>query len=435
MRRSATSSRSLSHFRRFRPMLDALEARDVPAAGLQIIHNSPYEIAAEVDVYVNDALLLDNVAYQQATGFLNVPSGVDLNVAIAPGNSTSSADAVFSTTVNLEDGKNYVAVALGDPLSADPATAFGLAVTDNGRTTGSSASDVDVLILHGTPDAPTVDVVARGVGTLVNDFAFREFANGGDYLTVPPGNFTLDITLSNGRTLVRSFGADLSGLAGGAAVVMATGLVNPGSTGNDFGLLAVFADGTTALLPVLENVVNGTSKSDKIKIEEGNGVYTVTVNRTTSTFLALTNPSITINGLGGNDKIDGSRVNTISLTINGGSGNDKIWGGNADDLLFGNDGNDRIYGGRGNDLLNGGNGNDKLFGEDGDDILEGGNGRDYLNGGRGVNEVLGGADNDILRALRGSVNTFDGGTGRNIIFLVSGSDVVINSGGRDKIID
>ncbi|HMP17835.1 MAG TPA: DUF4397 domain-containing protein, partial [Gemmatales bacterium] len=77
----------MSTYTRYRPSLDMLEARDVPAAGLQIIHNSPYEIAAEVDIYVNDALFLDNVPYQAATGFLNVPSGVDLNIAIAPGNS------------------------------------------------------------------------------------------------------------------------------------------------------------------------------------------------------------------------------------------------------------------------------------------------------------------------------------------------------------
>ncbi|HMO35170.1 MAG TPA: DUF4397 domain-containing protein [Gemmatales bacterium] len=417
-RRPVTSSRAMSTYTRYRPSLDMLEARDVPAAGLQIIHNSPYEIAAEVDIYVNDALFLDNVPYQAATGFLNVPSGVDLNIAIAPGNSTSVADAVFSTTVNLEDGKNYIAVALGDPLSTNPANSFGLAVTDLGRTTGSTGDGVDVLILHGSPDAPTVDVRARGVATLVNDFSFREFANAGDYLTVPAGSYTLDITLADGRTRVRSFAADLSGLGGGAAVVMATGFVSPGSTGNNFGLLAVLPDGTTVLLPVLENVINGTDRKDRIVLEERNGVVSVTVNRqTVATFLALTNPTITVNGLGGNDIIDGRRVNTVDLILNGGAGNDKIWGG------------------RGNDILDGGAGNDKLFGGDGDDILIGGTGRDYLNGGRGFNELYGGAGNDILRALRGSVNLFDGGEGRNIIYLVSNLDAVSNSGGgRDKVI-
>ena len=121
--------------------------------------------------------------------------------------------------------------------------------------------------------------------------------------------------------------------------------------------------------------------------------------------------------MGGNDIIDGRRVNTVDLILNGGAGNDKIWGG------------------RGNDILDGGAGNDKLFGGDGDDILIGGTGRDYLNGGRGFNELYGGAGNDILRALRGSVNLFDGGEGRNIIYLVSNLDAVSNSGGgRDKVI-
>ena len=54
-RRPVPSHRQVSKWNRFRPMLDILEAREVPTAGLQIIHNSPYEVAAEVDVYVNDA--------------------------------------------------------------------------------------------------------------------------------------------------------------------------------------------------------------------------------------------------------------------------------------------------------------------------------------------------------------------------------------------
>src|SRR5438132_9212593 len=40
--------------------LESLEAREVPAAKLQLIHNSPFAAAKVVDVYVNDNLLLDN---------------------------------------------------------------------------------------------------------------------------------------------------------------------------------------------------------------------------------------------------------------------------------------------------------------------------------------------------------------------------------------
>ena len=46
-----------------RPQVEALEDRLVLSATLQVIHNSPYQEAAEVDVYVNDALTLDDFAF------------------------------------------------------------------------------------------------------------------------------------------------------------------------------------------------------------------------------------------------------------------------------------------------------------------------------------------------------------------------------------
>ena len=55
--------------RRSRASLESLESRNLLTAMLQVIHNSPYEAAAEVDVYVNDDLLLDNFAFRDATPF------------------------------------------------------------------------------------------------------------------------------------------------------------------------------------------------------------------------------------------------------------------------------------------------------------------------------------------------------------------------------
>jgi len=110
----------------------------------------------------------------------------------------------------------------------------------------ASGEGVDLLVFHGSPDAPAVDVVARGVATLVPNFAYGAFAG---YVSVPAGAYTLDIQPAGSGTTAASFLADLSGANGAALTVVASGYLAPAAGAPGFGLLAVFADGTTAMLP------------------------------------------------------------------------------------------------------------------------------------------------------------------------------------------
>ena len=120
----------------------------------------------------------------------------------------------------------------------------------------ADAGNVDVLVFHGAPDAPTVDVAARGVGVVVDDISFGEFTDG--YLALPPASFELDIQTADNSVTAASFAADLSGAAGAALGVLASGFLDASDSDPGFGLLAVFADGTTALLPALESGVTFT---------------------------------------------------------------------------------------------------------------------------------------------------------------------------------
>ncbi|MDZ4820878.1 MAG: DUF4397 domain-containing protein, partial [Planctomycetota bacterium] len=83
--------------RRARPrVIELLERREVMDASLQVIHNSPYAAAALVDVYVNDALLLNDFAFRSATPYVTVPSGVNLKIDITAANAPNNASPVFS---------------------------------------------------------------------------------------------------------------------------------------------------------------------------------------------------------------------------------------------------------------------------------------------------------------------------------------------------
>jgi hypothetical protein len=224
-------------------------------ARVQVIHNSADVLAGEVDVYLDGALALNDFAFRTATPFIDLPAGTPINIGIAPGNSGSVNDTLKNFQVTLTPGETYVVFANGvlDPNQYAPnpdgrSTAFTLLVKPMARETGTG-SDVDFFALHGSTDAPTVDIKAREAGnlTLVNDAAYTDIT---DYIQVPPADYTLDLYLADGTTLVASFIAPLSGLGGGAAAVFASGFLDPSGNQNGpaFGIFAALPDGTVIQL-------------------------------------------------------------------------------------------------------------------------------------------------------------------------------------------
>ncbi|MBK7629278.1 MAG: DUF4397 domain-containing protein [Ignavibacteriales bacterium] len=231
-----------------------LPAATAPSARVQVIHNSADVLAGSVDVYVNDALAIPDFAFRTATPFIDLPAGVTLNIGVAPGNSTSVNDTLANFPVILSADEKYVVIANGLltggylPNPDGRNTGFTLLVKTMARET-AVGSDVDLFVLHGSTDAPTVDVKAREAGNLVlvNDAAYGDLT---PYFSVPAGNYTLDLYLADGTTLVASFIAPLAGLSGGAAAVFASGFLNPSGNQNGaaFGLFAALPNGTVISL-------------------------------------------------------------------------------------------------------------------------------------------------------------------------------------------
>lgn len=247
-----------------------------PNAKVQVIHNSADVLAGSVDVYINGTLALNNFAFRTATPFIDLPAGVTQNIGIAPGNSTSVNDTLKNFPVILTAGEKYVVFANGVLTSGYAPNPngrninFTLFVKTQARET-ATGSGVDIFVLHGSTDAPAVDVKAREAGNLVlvNDAAYGDIT---PYFTVPANDYTLDLYLADGVTLVNSFIAPLSGLGGSSLAVFASGFLNPSANQNGapFGLFAALANGTVVqLVPGVVPVelssftatVNGTSVS------------------------------------------------------------------------------------------------------------------------------------------------------------------------------
>jgi hypothetical protein len=237
-----------------------------PKAKLQVIHNAADPAAASVDVYVNGTLAIPGFDFRDATPFIELPAGTPIEVEITP---AGSSTVVYSLNLDsLAQNTNYIAIANGvltpANFTANPdavSIGFDLYISGSGRLAGQNGSgNVDLLVFHGATDAPTVDVVARGVGPLIDDLSYTDFQG---YATVPAGNYILDVYNSDQTVLVASYTADLTGLGGGAATVFASGFLDD-SQGPGFGLFVALGGATTvgqALeLPLYQQVASGTAK-------------------------------------------------------------------------------------------------------------------------------------------------------------------------------
>ncbi len=245
-------------------------------ARVQVIHNCADDIADSVDVYLNGNLLLDNFAFRNATPFIDAPAGVAIDIDIAPKNSTGVAASIFNLNTTLTDGETYVIVAAGitglsgTMYSSTPA--FTLDVLVQGREQANMAGNTDILVYHGSTDAPTVDVYENGTlnTTAADNLMYGTFAG---YLELPTDDYVLEVQDMTGTTVVASYDAPLQtlGLNDSAITVLASGFLDPSMNGNGpaFGLFVALPEGgeliplptSTARVQVIHNCADDIADS------------------------------------------------------------------------------------------------------------------------------------------------------------------------------
>jgi hypothetical protein len=232
-----------------------------PSAGtarLQVIHNSADAAAAVVDVWVDSTKLLPNFAFRTASPFVDAPAGVALNVVIAPANSTSPSQGIATFPVTLAENETYIVVANGivSATGYSPSPAFNLDVYPMGREVASQTGNTDILVIHGSTDAPAVDVRA-GNTVLISGIEYGDFDG---YLEVPTSDLVLGIAAAGASTDLVQFNAPLAtlGLQDSAITVVASGFLDPANNSNStntFGLwVALPAGGNLVPLSIFTNV-------------------------------------------------------------------------------------------------------------------------------------------------------------------------------------
>ena len=225
------------------------------SARAQVIHNSADPGAGMVDVYVNDALTLDDFEFQTATPFVDLPAG-EVKLDIAPPTSADVSESIFTKTVTLNAGEVYLVMASGS-LAEGADNPFDLFAT-NGREQSAVAGGVDLNIFHGASDAPAVDarVPVDPEVVLADDLAFGNFTG---FLSVDLADYPINLWTFDSSLLVAQYEAPLTALqlADESVTVVASGFLTPEMDAAAFGLYAVLASGDEFVpLTVLSDVSN-----------------------------------------------------------------------------------------------------------------------------------------------------------------------------------
>ena len=249
-------------------------------ARVQVLHNSADLAAQTVDVYLNETLLLDDFAFRTASPFVDAPAGEEITLSVAPSNSSSVNDNIYSVNVTLEPDGTYIVVANGivSDSGYNPSQPFGLFVYPMAREMANMNENTDVLVFHGATDAPTVDVQAVGAGTLVDDL---EYSNFSDYLELPTADYTISIATADGETVVASYQAPLAtlGLEGQSLTVLASGFLDPSenSDGPAFGLWAATSAGGAMLELPLTTLSTDEFQSNSFTIYPNPAINSVNI--------------------------------------------------------------------------------------------------------------------------------------------------------------
>lgn len=205
---------------------------------IQLIHNS---LTDSVDVYFNTELYAENLHYRSATKYLNIPSGIDINISVRPTGSVFADTTTLEQIFVFEDDVDYILVLNG--LAGDMSDSLQWSVKANARVQADDPDKVDVLAFHGGKGLEGIDMNVRDGFNLFENVLLNSFS---DYVSVDPLEYLLDINANGIQDVLYSFFGEFNLYEGRSITLMTSGIVDGDP---DFTLLGILADGTVFELP------------------------------------------------------------------------------------------------------------------------------------------------------------------------------------------
>jgi len=241
------------------PMLTATAAPAAPLANarIRVAHASPD--APAVDVWVDGALTLEGLAFEDISDYLTVMAGQHA-IQVVPAGLTEPA--VISATLTFNADVDYTIAATDELVNITPI----VLIDDNSKPAEGKAH---VRFVHFSPDAPAVDVALAGGAVLFSNVSFQEDSA---YLPVDVGTYDLEVRPAGTPTVVlplpgvvfkagRVYTVFAMGLAGGTPDLRAV-------TSIDRGFARVRVAHTSPDAPAVDVWVNGAKAFESLAFED-----------------------------------------------------------------------------------------------------------------------------------------------------------------------
>lgn len=154
---------------------------------VRIIHTVPD--APNVDIYADDKLIVNNLAYGDYTDYLPIPEGVYKISLYAAGTKDS---AVLSNMLTVTGNSILTIAAVGTLSNIEL-----LAITDANQTRNQGKAMI--RFLHLSPNAPAVDITLPNGTVIFSNVSFKHITS---YIDVAPMNYTLQVRVAGTPNVV-----------------------------------------------------------------------------------------------------------------------------------------------------------------------------------------------------------------------------------------
>lgn len=161
--------------------------RQNPVGRVRVMHAVPD--APNVDVYANNQMVVDNLAFGDYTDYLSVPEGTyEISLYVAG----TKNSPVLSDTLTVNSNSISTVAAVGNLSDIE----F-LAITDANevKTPGKSM----IRFLHLSPNAPAVDITLPDGTVIFSDTSFLQIT---PYIDVMPMDYTLQVRVAGTEDIV-----------------------------------------------------------------------------------------------------------------------------------------------------------------------------------------------------------------------------------------
>ena len=220
-------------------------------ANVRVAHLSPD--APNVDVFVDDEAVLEDVPFKAVSEYLELPAG-SYNVKVAPAGEGSDG-AVLDEDLDVPAADLTVA-ATGEVAGENQPLSLSVFEDDN---SDPGADTARVRAVHASPDAPAVDVAVAETGDAL--FEAVEFGDAG-YAEVPAGSYRVCVYPADEREEA-VLGVDVEAEENTVYSVFAVGYVAPDDAP---------ADEAFDLVPTVDSEGEGNDEGDHDdRMDEGDG--------------------------------------------------------------------------------------------------------------------------------------------------------------------